>query len=62
MVLSYGESGFPQDWDKALKFWHRAGELGYAESYCNVGCAYDRGYGVERDEKKAKHYFGLADK
>jgi len=28
-----GDCGLPQDHAKALEFWHRAGELGHAESY-----------------------------
>ena len=40
--------------------WHRAGELGHTESYCCIGNAYVFGRGVERDEKKAIHYWELA--
>ena len=54
-----GMRGFPQDRGKALEFWHRAGELGYASSYFNIGLCYIHGLGVERDEKKAKHYWEL---
>ena len=52
--------GLPQDHAKALELWHRAGELGKAASYFNIGCAYDNGEGVERDEKKATYYYELA--
>jgi TPR repeat protein len=52
--------GFPQDYAKALEHWHRAGELGHAASYHNIGYAYLYGRGVERNEKKAKHYWELA--
>ena len=51
-----GARGFPQDMVKALELWHQAAELGLAEAYHNVGCAYGTGVGVERDEKKARHY------
>ena len=57
---SEGVYGLPRDYDKALKLWHRAGELGYTKAYNNVGNAYHFGEGVERDEKKADHYFELA--
>ena len=55
-----GRHGLPQDHAKALEFWHRAGELGNAGSYHNIGIAYYDGMGVERNEMKATHYFELA--
>ena len=55
-----GQYGLPQSQAKALELWHRAGELGDAISYYNVGCAYAKGNGLERDKKKAIHYFELA--
>ena len=56
----HGDYGFPQNYRKALEFFHRAAELGHAESYTNVGCAYIHGEGVQVDKKKAKHYYELA--
>ena len=56
-----GMRGLPQDRDKALELWHRAGELGCTAAYCNIGLCYmSSGNGVERDEKKAMHYWELA--
>lgn len=55
-----GSHGLPQDYAKALELWHQAGELGYAPSYHNIGNAYYNGDSVERDEKKARHYYELA--
>jgi len=56
-----GSFGYPQDYSKALEHWHRAGGLGYAESYTNIGYAYRYGkQGVEVDEKKAVYYYELA--
>jgi len=55
-----GEDGFPQDYDKALELYVRAGGLGCAEAYCDVGYAYENGRGVEIDEKKSNHYYKLA--
>jgi len=57
---SCGEGGFPQDCTKALELFHRAGEFGFAEAYCNIGYAYNNGQGVEVDKKKATHYYELA--
>ena len=55
-----GTSGLPQDYAKALELWQEAGELGYANAYCCIGYAYERGRGVDVDRKKAKHYFELS--
>jgi len=55
-----GMNGFTQDMKKALELWHRAGKLGYAEAYTNIGYAYSMGRGVEVDEEKAEHYYELA--
>ena len=55
-----GEDGFPQDYVKAFELFVRAGDLGCAEAYCNVGYAYENGNGVEIDTKKADHYYKLA--
>ena len=59
VCYSNGELDLPQDHAKALEFWHRAGELGHAESYYSI--AYYHGFnGLERDDKKANHYYELA--
>ena len=55
-----GSMGLPQDFNKAMVLHLRAGELGCATSYGKVAAAYYYGRGVERDEKKAKHYYELA--
>ena len=55
-----GLMGLPQDYTKALELWHRAGELGDADAYNNIGSAYYKGQGVEVDEKKVIYYYELA--
>ena len=55
-----GRMGTPQNWAKANELYLKAGELGCAEAYHNLGNSYDNGRGVEIDEKKAKHYWELA--
>jgi len=57
---SEGKCGLPQDYAKALEFWHRAAELENAPSYYNIGAAYINGEGTEVDQKKAIHYWELA--
>ena len=55
-----GIHGYPQDYKKALQYYHRAAELGFSKVYCNIGYAYNRGDGVEVDIEKAIHYYELA--
>ena len=55
-----GSDGLPQDFERALELWHRAAELGHAGAYNNIGYSYWNGRGVERDEKKGKHYCELS--
>jgi len=55
-----GRLGLPQNVAKALELWHQGAELGNAEAYYSIGHAYRNGEGVERDDKKATHYFELA--
>ena len=57
---SNGDCGLPQDHAKALELWHQSANFGNAASYYNIGNSYYQGYGVERDEIKAKHYYELA--
>jgi len=55
-----GMYGLPQDDTKALELWHRAAELGHTAAYFKIGCNYVNGQGVDRDMKKAEHYYELA--
>ena len=55
-----GEQGVTQDYQKANELFLKAGELGSATGYCNLGHSYLEGRGVEVDMKKAKHYYELA--
>ena len=55
-----GELDLAQDHRKANELYLKAGELGFAGAYHNLGIVYRRGEGVEIDDKKAKHYYELA--
>ena len=55
-----GRCGFPRDYAKALELWHRAGKLGCASAYYEIGRFYLKGDGVRKDEKKVKQYWELA--
>ena len=52
--------GLSQDIAKANELYLKAGELGCAGAYFNVGNAYNVGRGVEVEKKKAMHYYELA--
>jgi len=55
-----GTCGMPQDMAKTNDLYLKAGELGCATAYYNLGTQYFSGRGVEVDKKKAKHYYELA--
>jgi len=57
---AHGTHGLSQDYHKANELWLKAGELGCAGAYYNLGVAYTNGEGVAIDEKKAKYYWELA--
>ena len=60
MYYKEGLFGFSLDLTKTNEFLLKAGELGCAVAYHNLGNAFDDGRGVEMDKKKAKHYWELA--
>ena len=55
----YGRKGLLQDCNKGIELLLRAGELGNARAYGNIGYAYDNGQGVGGNTKKANHYYEL---
>ena len=55
-----GLYGLPQDSKKAFELWSKAAELGYILGYGQLGSVYCFGLGVEKDIKKAIHYYQLA--
>jgi len=56
----HGFGGLSQDYQKACELWLKAGELGCADGYYNLGVAYEEGMGVEDDKNKAKQFYELA--
>ena len=54
-----GMDGLPQDWAKAIELRTQAEALGHVAVYYTIGNACCNGDGVERDMKKAIHYFEL---
>jgi len=55
-----GLGGFPQDMNKALELFRRAGKLGHSEAYGCIGNSYNFGSGSEVNKEKARHYYELA--
>ena len=55
-----GDMGLPQDETKANELYLKAGQLGCADGYFNLGIAYYNGKGVEIDKTKVKLYLELA--
>ena len=55
-----GDLYLVQDMAKANELYLKAGELGCADAYFNLGFAYSHGQGMERDFKKAEYYWELA--
>jgi len=57
-----GFGGLSQDYQRGNELYLKAGELGCANGYFNLGNAYEKGRGVEMEvnKKKAKHYYELA--
>ena len=59
-IYQHGEYGLRQNMRKANELYLRAGKLGNAAGYNNVGYSYQNGLEAEKDLKKAKHYWELA--
>jgi len=55
-----GAMGLSQDQQKANELFLKAGELGCADGYFNLGSSYASGSGVNVDKKKAQHFYELA--
>jgi len=55
-----GIRGVPQDHQKANELFLKAGELGSAGAYFNLGFVHDNGNGVQVDKKKGQYYYELA--
>ena len=59
-MYDQGIRGLSRDRQKAHELLLKAGDLGCARGYYNLGLAYNHGEGVEVDKKKAMYYFELA--
>lgn len=54
-----GSMGQKKDTQKALEYFKKASELGLNAAHHSLGCLYECGIVVEKDEKKALHYYRL---
>ena len=55
-----GRSGFPQDYTKAAKHFHKAAEQGNANAQCNLGYSYHKGLGVTQNYTEAVKWYQKA--
>ncbi|HTO79220.1 MAG TPA: toll/interleukin-1 receptor domain-containing protein [Methylocystis sp.] len=55
----YGR-GVEQDYGKAMEWYRKAGDQGYAEAQHNVGVLYENGWGVTKDIEQAKVWYKKA--
>jgi|GEM_PF-6674703 len=56
----YDTVGTVQNPWEAFRYYKLAADKGYAPAQFNVGVAFEKGDGIAKDLRKAKHYYGLA--
>ena len=56
----FGELGYSEDVNEAIKYWEKASNKGYAKASHNLGLVFSDGKKIEKDETKARTYFELA--
>ena len=56
VIYKNGE-GVPQDYEKAIEWYTKSAEQGYAEAQNNLGVMYDNGRGVPQDDKQAVYWY-----
>ena len=49
--------GVPQDYEKAIDWYTKSAEQGYAKAQYNLGWMYDNGRGVPQDDKQAVYWY-----
>ena len=59
-VCYYNGQGVAQDYKKAVEWFSKAAEQGYASAQFNLGVCYEFGKGVPKDDKKAVEWFSKA--
>ena len=59
-VLYSTGAGMPLDFEKSVKWFHKAAEQGLLASQINLGIAYQGGFGVPKDIIKAYIWFNIA--
>ena len=58
--MYYGGKGVPQDYNKAMSWYRKAAEKGYAGAMLNMGVIYAKGKGVPQDYAEAYVWFSVA--
>ena len=59
-LYNTGSLGLTRDANRARDLWEQAGKLGSPNAYGSIAELYAHGEGVERDLKRAKHYWELS--
>ncbi len=59
-IMYYEGYGIEQDKTKAVEWYRKAAEQGYATAQCNLGYMYENGYGIEQDKTKAVEWYRKA--
>ena len=52
--------GVEQSYEKAVEWYLKAAEQGFACAQCNLGCMYENGRGVEQSFEKAREWYEKA--
>ena len=56
-LRNFGKRAFDNgDYDRALKYWNKAAELGDVTAHISLSILYENGKGVEKDEKKQVYH------
>ncbi len=59
-MLLQKSAGTDQDYNRAMKWYRKAAEQGYADAQYNIGYMYKNGKGVEQDKAKSFSWYRKA--
>ncbi len=56
----FGKNGIAKDYYKAVEYYRKAAEQGFADAQCNLGLCYEAGQGVAKDHAEAMKWYRKA--